>query len=241
MLVSGLKMIICDLQAPGQWRQMQTHISQRLFKQKQASSEFTRKLLSVAKECWPLKAVLVMPNGQQCWSLCFFASWKTSRKSSLAATGPWILVATSLPFCRWWAWLLQTELAEGGAARLQPRLPHHVPQWQLTFHGLHGPLVRLHRLLHRPEDGVKGRLRVGGERPRFRGVPRQVEEQRRIVVGHVRRCAEADVRVETGRPVLRVEVWREVKGFPHRATWGGVNRTGGDHKRNRRKTSGFPV
>lgn len=72
MLASGLKMIICDLQAPGQWRQMQTHTSQRLFKQKQASSEFTRKLLSVAKECWPLKAVLVMPNGQQCWSLFFF-------------------------------------------------------------------------------------------------------------------------------------------------------------------------
>lgn len=40
-----------------------------------------------------------------------------------------------------------------------------------------------------------------------------------MVEGHVVRRAEADVCVETGCFILWVEVWCEVKGFPHRATW----------------------
>lgn len=71
---------------------------------------------------------------------------------------------------------------------------------------------------------MKGRLRVRGQWCRFRRVPRQIKEQRGVVVGHVIRRAEADVGVETGRRVLRVEVRREVKGFPHRAAWGGGNK-----------------
>ena len=76
----------------------------------------------------------------------------------------------------------------------------------------------LRGLLHHSQDGVKVRLGVRSQRRGLRWVPREIEEQWRMVEGHIVRRAEADVCVETGRLVLWVEVWREVKGFPHRAT-----------------------
>lgn len=78
--------------------------------------------------------------------------------------------------------------------------------------------MSLRRLLNRGHNGVKGRFGVRSQRRVLRRVPRQIVEQRGVVVGHVRRLAEADVRVEARRFILWVEVRREVKGFPNGAT-----------------------
>lgn len=107
---------------------------------------------------------------------------------------------------------------ESGAAGLQPGLPHHVPQRELTLHGLHRPLVNLHGLLHGGQDGVKRWLRVGSPWRGFWRVPRQIVEQRGIMVGDVVRRAEANLRVEASCLVFWGEVRCEVKGFPHGAT-----------------------
>lgn len=73
----------------------------------------------------------------------------------------------------------------------------------------------LHRGLHRAQDGVEERLRVGAQRGGLGRVAAQVEEQGGLVEGDVARRTETDVSVETARGVLRVEIWSEVKGFPH--------------------------
>lgn len=111
--------------------------------------------------------------------------------------------------------LALTKLRQCGAAGLQPGLPDHVPHGHLVFHGLHRPLVPLGSLLHHGQGGVEGRLGVRRQRRALRRVPREVEQQRGVVVGHVTWTAEAELRVETSRLILRAEVWREEKGFPH--------------------------
>lgn len=110
-----------------------------------------------------------------------------------------------------------TELAEGGAAGLQPGLPNDVPHGELVLRGLHAPLVSLHRFLQRSQDSVVRRFGVGAQGRGLRRVPGQVVQQRRVVAGDVGRLTEADVRVVAGRLVLRVEVGGEVKGFPNGA------------------------
>lgn len=115
--------------------------------------------------------------------------------------------------------LVITQLAEGGAAGLQPGLPDDVPQGELVLHGLHAPLVSLHRFLHSSQDCVVLRLGVGPQGRGLRRVPGQVVQQRRVVAGDVGRLTEADVRVVAGRLVLWVEVGGEVKGFPDGVAW----------------------
>ena len=74
----------------------------------------------------------------------------------------------------------------------------------------------LRGLRHRRHDGLEGRLGVGRQGRGLRRVLGEVKEQRGVVIGHEFRRAEADL-VGARRRVL-LEVWREVKDFPHGAT-----------------------
>lgn len=152
--------------------------------------------------------------------------WQTYTYTSEGPTCYWKTGKTKYIFpcgCPYYDSLLilleLTELKERGAAGLQPGLPHRLLCSQLALHRLHRPLMSLSGLLHHSEDGVKGRLGVRGQRRGLRWVPREIVEQRRIVVGHIPRRAEADLCVHADGLVLWAEVWCEVKGFPHWATW----------------------
>lgn len=95
-----------------------------------------------------------------------------------------------------------------------------MPGVQLEGDRLERLLVPLHGLGHGPQHAVEAGLRVWPERLRLRRVSREVEQQRRVMVGDAVPGAGTHGSPVAGAGPGRVELWGHVVDLPDGSPWG---------------------
>lgn len=119
--------------------------------------------------------------------------------------------------------LLAAAEREDPAAGLKPRPPQQLVPRQLVFHlGFgqgHGAPVSFHSLSALPQDLSVARLIVGAQRSSLRGVAKEIEEQRRVVLRDAFPRALAVHGVVASDGSRRVEVGGGIVHLVDRVAW----------------------